>query len=73
MDLREKPGKVQTFLELMLRFRLIALVKKAGYKPGKDVTIALDCASSEFYKDGKYDFTCSAEVRFAPFLPSFQV
>ena len=26
MDLREKPGKVQTFLELMLRFRLIALV-----------------------------------------------
>ena len=26
MDLREKPGKVQKFLELMLRFRLIALV-----------------------------------------------
>ena len=26
MDLREKPGKVQTFLELMLRFRLIAFV-----------------------------------------------
>jgi len=30
-------------------------VEKAGYKLGADVTLALDCASSEFYKDGKYD------------------
>ncbi|WP_313108372.1 phosphopyruvate hydratase, partial [Stutzerimonas nitrititolerans] len=30
-------------------------VEKAGYKLGTDVTLALDCASSEFYKDGKYD------------------
>jgi enolase len=29
---------------------------KAGYKPGKDIFIALDPASSEFYKDGKYIF-----------------
>ena len=28
----------------------------AGYKPGDDVMIALDCASSEFYVDGKYDY-----------------
>ena len=28
----------------------------AGYKPGDDVMIALDCASSEFYIDGKYDY-----------------
>ena len=28
----------------------------AGYKPGYDVMIALDCASSEFYIDGKYDY-----------------
>jgi enolase len=28
--------------------------EKAGYRPGDDVTFALDCASSEFYKDGKY-------------------
>lgn len=30
-------------------------VANAGYKLGEDVTLALDCASSEFYKDGKYD------------------
>ena len=36
---------------------VLAAVEKAGYKPGKEVTIALDCASSEFYSDGKYDYT----------------
>jgi enolase len=30
-------------------------IEKAGYKPGSDVMLALDCASTEFYKDGKYD------------------
>ncbi len=30
---------------------------KAGYKPGKDVTIALDCAASEYYRDGLYDYS----------------
>jgi enolase len=28
--------------------------EKAGYKPGEDVTFALDCASTEFYRDGQY-------------------
>ncbi|SDK70992.1 phosphopyruvate hydratase [Microbulbifer yueqingensis] len=32
-------------------------VEKAGYKLGDDITLALDCASSEFYKDGKYDLS----------------
>ncbi|MCR9014928.1 phosphopyruvate hydratase [Aquiflexum gelatinilyticum] len=32
-------------------------IKNAGYKAGEDVTIALDCAATEFYKDGKYDYT----------------
>ncbi len=32
-------------------------IKKAGYEPGKDVTIAMDCASSEFYSNGTYDYT----------------
>ncbi|WP_373497115.1 phosphopyruvate hydratase [Aquiflexum sp.] len=32
-------------------------IKKAGYKAGEEVTIALDCAATEFYKDGKYDYT----------------
>ncbi|MBQ1568690.1 MAG: phosphopyruvate hydratase [Kiritimatiellae bacterium] len=36
---------------------IIAAIKKAGYKPGKDITIAMDCASSEFFKNGKYDYT----------------
>ncbi len=36
---------------------VIAAIKAAGYEPGKDVTIAMDCASSEFYKDGVYDYT----------------
>lgn len=36
---------------------IIAAIKAAGYKPGKDVMIAMDCASSEFYHDGIYDYT----------------
>ena len=36
---------------------IIAAVKSAGYKPAEDVTIAMDCAASEFYVDGKYDYT----------------
>lgn len=32
-------------------------VEQAGYELGKDVTLALDCASSEFYKDGQYQLT----------------
>ncbi|MBF0511819.1 MAG: phosphopyruvate hydratase [Candidatus Omnitrophica bacterium] len=35
---------------------IIAAIEKAGYKPGKDVFIALDPASSSFYQDGKYDY-----------------
>ena len=36
---------------------IIAAIKKAGYEPGKDITIALDCAASEFFKDGIYDYS----------------
>ena len=39
-------------LELIVR-----AIEDAGYSPGNDVTIALDCASSEFYHDGVYDYT----------------
>lgn len=31
-------------------------IKKAGYEPGKDVALALDVASTEFFEDGKYNF-----------------
>ncbi len=33
---------------------IMASVEKAGFKPGDDVVLALDCASTEFFKDGKY-------------------
>lgn len=35
---------------------IIEAIEKAGYKPAKDVCLALDCASSSFYKDGQYKF-----------------
>ena len=33
---------------------ILEAIDKAGYQPGADVVLALDCASSEFYKDGRY-------------------
>ncbi len=36
---------------------ILKAVENAGYKPGKDVMIGLDCASSEFFKDGIYDYS----------------
>ncbi|MCD1648280.1 phosphopyruvate hydratase [Marinobacter adhaerens] len=34
---------------------ILAAVEKAGYRPGSDVVLALDCAASEFYEDGLYN------------------
>jgi enolase len=34
---------------------ILASIEKAGYKPGDDVMLALDCASTEFFKNGKYE------------------
>ena len=36
---------------------VIEAIKNAGYKPGEEVTIAMDCAASEFFVNGKYDYT----------------
>ena len=36
---------------------ILLAIKAAGYEPQKDITIGLDCASSEFYLDGLYDYT----------------
>ena len=36
---------------------ILAAIKAAGYEPGKDIMIGMDCAASEFYKDGIYDYT----------------
>lgn len=35
---------------------IVSAIEEAGYSPGDDVRIALDCASSEFYHDGVYDY-----------------
>ena len=34
---------------------IMTSIKKAGYEPGKDIYLALDCAASEYFKDGKYE------------------
>ena len=44
-------GGTEDALELIMM-----AIDMAGYMPGKDVTLAMDCASSEFYKDGIYDY-----------------
>jgi enolase len=38
-------------------------IEKAGYKPGKDMMIALDCASTEFFKDGSYVYEGEGKKR----------
>lgn len=35
---------------------ILSAVHRARYEPGRDITLALDCASSEFYKDNRYDY-----------------
>jgi len=36
---------------------ILQAIEKAGYTPGEQICLAFDCAASEFYKDGKYDYT----------------
>ena len=36
---------------------ILEAIRLAGYEPGQDITIGMDCASSEFYKDGLYHYT----------------
>ena len=36
---------------------ILLAIKSAGYKPWADITIGMDCASSEFYNEGMYDYT----------------
>lgn len=47
-DLRSNEEAIETILEA---------IGKAGYRAGDDVLLGLDCAASEFYKDGKYQLT----------------
>ncbi len=36
---------------------IIHAIERAGYRPGEEITIALDCAASSFFKNGMYDYT----------------
>ena len=36
---------------------LVQAIEDAGYTPGKEITLALDCAASEYHRDGVYDYT----------------
>ena len=52
---------------------ILEAIRVAGYEPGKDVTIALDCASSEFFKEGVYDYTKFEGANGAKRTPEEQV
>ena len=41
---------------------IIQAIERAGYKPGKDIALALDCAASSFYKDSSYKFENSQKT-----------
>ncbi|HKL56129.1 MAG TPA: phosphopyruvate hydratase [Roseovarius sp.] len=45
-------GSTREALDLIL-----ASIEKAGYTPGDDICLALDCAATEYYKGGKYEFS----------------
>jgi enolase len=42
---------------------VMASIEKAGYRPGEDVAIALDCASTEFFRDGNYVYEGEKKTR----------
>ena len=50
---------------------VLKAIEMAGYRPGEDVYIALDAASSEFYKDGKYTFDSTGDERNAAEMVDF--
>lgn len=41
---------------------ILEAIEKAGYKPGKDISIAIDAAASELYKDGKYHLETEGKI-----------
>ncbi|MCK8502921.1 phosphopyruvate hydratase [Myxococcus fulvus] len=51
-----------TSAEAALDF-IMKSIEKAGYKPNEDIALALDCAASEFYKNGVYDYEGEGKKR----------
>ena len=50
---------------------VLEAIEKAGFKPGEDVYIALDAASSEFFKNGKYHFESTGDTMSSSEMVSF--
>ncbi len=50
---------------------ILTAITKAGYKPGIDISLSLDCAASEFYKDGKYEMQGKAYTA-AEMIPYYE-
>ena len=50
---------------------VLEAIEKAGFKPGEDVHIAIDAASSEFFKDDKYHFQSTGDVMTSSEMVSF--
>ena len=54
---------------------IIEAIERAGYRPGEDVALALDCAASEFYADGEYTLSCEGRslqaAEFTDFLAAW--
>ncbi len=54
---------------------IVQAIDQAGYQPGKEVAIGIDCASSEFFQDGKYHLAAEGlhltSVQFADYLASW--
>jgi len=42
---------------------ILQSIEQAGYKPGSDIAIGLDCAASEFYRDGAYNYQGESIIR----------
>src|SRR3990167_8760893 len=55
---RDQLGQINVVLDT-----LFAAIRKSGYKPGKDISPALDPAASEFYKDGVYELSDDDSLR----------
>ena len=61
-------GSSNEALDLIMR-----AIEVAGYQPGKDFNLALDCAASEFYRDGSYHMTGEGVVRSSAGLQEYLI
>lgn len=52
---------------------ILEAINAAGYMPGRDITLALDCAATEFYKGGKYDYSVYEGAGAPKYTPEQQV